>query len=155
MLIQANYSKRFSKGEKGFVQGIKDSIPGFSITYQENDDVFIRENMYVEHATVDDLKKKLDCDNIHRSTESPNHHNSIQEHLKDIILRDLIKDDGEKMKSKDVWKDTRTYDRSYSFPEVLDHDHHPHEVHAYAARIIPNTVDEDESTLVNWNGRYG
>jgi hypothetical protein len=39
------------------------------------------------------------------------------------------------------------YDRSYSFPEVLDHDRHPNEVHAYAARIIPNTVDKDELTL--------
>jgi hypothetical protein len=36
------------KEEKDFVQGIKDSIPGFSITYQKNDDVFIKENMYVE-----------------------------------------------------------------------------------------------------------
>ncbi len=67
--------------------------------------------------------------------------------MKEIILRDLIKDDEEKMRSKDVWKDTSTYNRSYSFPEVLDHDHHPHEVHAYAARIIPNTVDKGELTL--------
>jgi hypothetical protein len=29
----------------------------------------------------------------------------------------------------------------------LDHDHHPLEVHAYAARIIPITVDKDELTL--------
>ncbi len=62
--------EKVSKGEKLFVQGIKDSIPGFSITYQENDDVFIKESVYVEHITVDDLKKKLD--NIYRSTESPN-----------------------------------------------------------------------------------
>ena len=29
----------------------------------------------------------------------------------------------------------------------MDHDHHPHEVHAYAARIIPSPVDKDELTL--------
>ena len=50
---------KVSNGEKVFVEGVKDSIPGFSITYQEGDDVFIKEDMFVEHITVNDLKKKL------------------------------------------------------------------------------------------------
>ena len=49
-------------GEKIFVEGVKDVIPGFSITYQENDDMFIKEdsNLFVHHITVDEFKKELD-----------------------------------------------------------------------------------------------
>ena len=38
---------KVSNGEKVFVEGVKDLIPGFSITYQEGDDVFIKEEMFV------------------------------------------------------------------------------------------------------------
>jgi hypothetical protein len=33
-----------SNGEKIFVEGVKDSIPGFSITFQDNEDMFIKED---------------------------------------------------------------------------------------------------------------
>ena len=39
------------------VGGDKDSIPGFSITDQENDDMFIKKgsNMFVEHIAVNEF----------------------------------------------------------------------------------------------------
>ena len=40
--------------------------------------------------------------------------------------------------------DPKTYDRSYSLHEVLEHGNHPEEIHAYAAKIAPNVVDKDE-----------
>jgi hypothetical protein len=45
-----------------FVKEVKDSIPGFSITIQDNEVMFIKEHnaMYVEHIIVDEFKKKLD-----------------------------------------------------------------------------------------------
>ena len=43
--------------------------------------------------------------------------------------------------------DPKTYDRSYSLHEVLEHGNHPEEIHAYAAKIAPNVVDKDELTL--------
>ena len=137
--------QKVSNGEKVFVEGVKGSIPGFSITYQENDDMFIKEDMYVEHISVTDFKKKLD--DIYRSTESPNQYNSIHDNIKDIILNDLIREDEERNRGKDVWKDQQTYDRSFSCPEVLEPEKFPGEVHAYAARIIPNVLDKDELTL--------
>jgi hypothetical protein len=33
------------------------------------------------------------------------------------------------------------------FPEVLEHDKYPEEVHAYAAKTIPNSFDKDELKL--------
>jgi len=78
-----------------------DSIPGFSIT-------------------VDEFKKKLDT--IYRSTELPSQFYSVYDSIRDIILKDLIREDEERMQTKDVWKDHQTYDRSFSFPEVLEHD---------------------------------
>ncbi len=51
------------------------------------------------------------------------------------------------MQTKDVWKDHQTYDRSFSFPEVLEHDKYPEEADAYAAKTIPNSFDKDELTL--------
>jgi hypothetical protein len=113
-----------SNGEKVFVEGVKGSIPGFSITYQENDDMFI-EDMYVEHISVTDFKKKLD--DIYRSTESPSQYNTIHDNIKDIILNDLIREDEERNRRKDIWKDQQTYDRSFSCPEVLEHDKFPGE----------------------------
>ena len=61
--------QKLSNGEKVFVEGVKDSIPGFSIIFQDNEDMFIKEDnaMFVEHITVDEFKKKLDT--IYRSTE--------------------------------------------------------------------------------------
>ncbi len=50
---------KVSNGEKVFVEGVKDLILGFSITYQEGDDVFIKEEMFVEHITFNGLKMKL------------------------------------------------------------------------------------------------
>ena len=38
---------------------------------------------------------------------------------------------------------------SLSFPQVLGHDHHPGEVHAYAARLAPNLADKDELALAH------
>jgi hypothetical protein len=35
--------QKVANGEKICVEGVDDSIPGFSITYQENDDMFIKE----------------------------------------------------------------------------------------------------------------
>jgi len=54
--------QKLSNGEKVFVEGVKDSIPGFSITFQDNEDMFIKEDnaMFVEHINVDEFKKKLD-----------------------------------------------------------------------------------------------
>ena len=51
------------------------------------------------------------------------------------------------MKSKNVWKNQSAYDRSYSFPEVLEHDQYPEEVNAYAAKTVPNVFGSDELTL--------
>ncbi len=93
-----------SNGEKIFVEGVKDSIPGFSTTFQDNEDMFIKEDnaMYVQHITVDEVKKQLD--NIYRSTESPSQFYSIHDTIKDIILKDLIREDEERMQSKDIWE---------------------------------------------------
>ena len=56
--------------------------------------------MFVEHITVNDLKKKLN--EIYSSTESMNQYNEIQDNLKEIILRDLIREDEEKMRQKSI-----------------------------------------------------
>jgi hypothetical protein len=58
-----------SNGEKVFVERVKGYTPGFSesITYQENEDRFIKEDMFVEDISVKEFKKKLD--EIYRSTE--------------------------------------------------------------------------------------
>jgi hypothetical protein len=58
----------------------------------------------------------------------------VHDNIRDIILKDLIREDEERMQTKDVCKDHQTYDRSFSFPEVLEHDKYPEEVHAYAAK---------------------
>jgi hypothetical protein len=139
--------QKVSDGEKVFVEGVKDSFPGFSISYQENEDMFIKEgsNMFVEHITVEDFRKKLD--NIYQSTESPTKFYSIQDSIKEIILNELIQEDEERMRTKDLLSDSRTYDRSFSFPEVLEHDKYSDEVHAYTAKIAPNVFDKDELTL--------
>jgi hypothetical protein len=97
--------QKLSNGEKVFVKVGKDSIPGFSITFQNNEDMFIKEDnaMFVEHITVDEFKKKLDT--IHRSTELPSQLYSVHDNIRDIILKDLIREDEERMQTKDVRKD--------------------------------------------------
>ena len=102
-------------------------------------------NMYVEQITVQEFKQKLD--DIYRTTESPTQFYSVHDNIKEIIMNDLIREDEEKMRSKDVWKNQTTYDRSFNLPDVLEHDKHPEEVHAYAARTAPNVFGSDELTL--------
>ncbi len=57
---------------------------------------------------------------IYRSTESPSLFFSIDDNIKDIIIKDLIREDDGQMQSKDVWKQKQAYDRSFSFPEILE-----------------------------------
>ncbi len=97
-----------SNGEKIFVEGVKDSIPGFSITFQDNEDMFIKEDntMFVEHITVDEVKKKLDT--IYRPTKLPSQFNSVHDTIREIILKDLIREDEERKQTKDVWKHHQT-----------------------------------------------
>ena len=138
--------QRVSDGEKVFVEGVNDSIPGFSIAYQENDDIFIKEgsNMFIEHITVEKYKKKLD--HLSQSAASYNRFDSILDNITEIFLHELIREDEERMQTNDMLNYTKTYDRSYSFPEVLEleDDKYPDEVHAYAAKIAPNVVDKDK-----------
>ena len=117
--------QKVADGEKVFVEGVQGSIPGFSISFQDEEDMFIKKdgNMFVEHISVQEFKKKLD--DIYRSTESPTQFYSIHYSIKEIIMNDLIREDEERMRSKDVWKSQSTYDRSFSLSEVLEHDKHP------------------------------
>jgi hypothetical protein len=66
---------------KSLLRELKDLIPGFSITYQENDDMAIKEgsNMLVEHITAEEFKRRLDS--IDQSTASPNKFYSMQDYL--------------------------------------------------------------------------
>ena len=139
--------QKVSDGEKVFVEGVQGSIPGFSISFQDQEDMFIKKdgNMFVEHITVDEFKQKLD--DIYRTTESPTQFYSIHDNIKEIIMKDLIQEDEERTKSKDVWKNQSKYDKTYSFPEVLEHDQYSEEVHAYAAKTVPNVFGSDELTL--------
>ena len=115
------------------MEGVNDSIPGFTISYQEGDDVFIKEDILVEQITVADLKKKMT--QIYNTTESMDRFIKYHEGLKEIIMEDLLRQDNERMRAKqDVLNDTQTYDRSYPMPEILEHDQHPDKVHAYAAK---------------------
>ena len=113
--------QKVSDGEKVFVEGVHGSLPGFSISFQDQVDMFIKKdgNMLVEHITVAEFKQKLD--DIYRTTESPTQFYSIHDNIKEIIMKDLVQEDEERMKSKDIWKNQSTYDRSYSFPENLEH----------------------------------
>jgi hypothetical protein len=101
--------QKLSNGEKVFVGGVKDSVPGFSITFQDKEDMFIKEDtaMFVEHINVDEFKKKRDT--IYRSTELPSQFYSVHDNIRDTILKDLIREDEERMQTKDVWKDHQTY----------------------------------------------
>ncbi len=63
--------------------------------------------MFVEHITVDEFKKKFDT--IYRSTELPSQFYSVHDHIRYMILKDLIREDEERMQTKDVWKDHQAY----------------------------------------------
>ena len=52
--------QKVSNGEKVFVEGVEGSIPGLSISYQVNDDMFITEDIFVENISVTEFKNKLD-----------------------------------------------------------------------------------------------
>ncbi len=52
--------QKVSNRGKVFVEEIKGSIPGFSITCQENDGMCLKEDMFVEHISVTEFKKKID-----------------------------------------------------------------------------------------------
>jgi hypothetical protein len=56
--------------------------------------------MPVEHINVDEFKQKLD--DINRTTESPTQFYSNHDNIKDIIMKDLIQEDKERMRSKEV-----------------------------------------------------
>jgi hypothetical protein len=72
---------------------------------------------------VDEFKKKLDT--IYRSTELPSQFYSVHDNIGDIILKNLIREYEERMQTKDDWKDHQPNDRSFLFPEVLEHDKYP------------------------------
>ena len=59
--------QKVADGEKVFVERVQGSIPGFSISFQDDEDIFIKKdgNMCVEHITVQEFKQKLD--DIYRS----------------------------------------------------------------------------------------
>ncbi len=63
--------QKVSVGEEVFVEAVQGSTPGFSILFQDQEDMFIKKdgNVYVEHITVNEFKQKLD--DIHKTTESP------------------------------------------------------------------------------------
>ncbi len=92
---------------------------------------------------------KAKIDEIYRSTESLSQYNS----LRLVCKNDLIRADEERMRSKDVLEDHQTYNRSFSCPEVFQHDKYPGEVHEYAARIAPNILDKDELTSAQAKGK--
>jgi hypothetical protein len=58
----SEWFQKVSDGEKVFVEGIQGSIPGFSISFQDQEDRFIKKdgNLYVEHITVDEFKQRLE-----------------------------------------------------------------------------------------------
>ncbi len=62
-------------------------------------------------------------------------------------LNELIQEDGESMLIKDFLNDPKSYDRSYSLPEVLKNDMYTGEVHIYAAKRTPVFVDKCELKL--------
>jgi hypothetical protein len=89
--------QRVSNGEKVFVEGAEGISPGFSVEYQENEDMLIKEDpkTFVEHITVDHFKKK--SSDVYRLTESTSKFYSIQDDVKDIVLKELIQKDEQKM----------------------------------------------------------
>ena len=128
--------RKVSNGEKVLVEGVEGSIPGFSIAYQENDDMFTKEDMFVGHISV--TKFKNIPHKIYQSTESPSQYNAIHDNIKDTILNEIIREDEDRMRRKDVWKGRQTYNRSFPCPTVLEHDKFPEEVLANTARIALN-----------------
>jgi hypothetical protein len=115
--------------------------------------MFIKEEiaMYVDHITVDEFKKVLSLfiDQLNYQASWFAQFYYVHDNIRDLIRWDLIREDEERMQTKAAWKDHQTYDRSFSFPEALEHDKHPEEVNAYAAKTIPNGFDRDELTHID------
>ena len=76
----------------------------------------------------------------------------IHDNIKDIILNYLVREEEERMRKNDVWKDQHAFDRSFSCPAVPEHDKYSEEVHLYTARIAPHVFDKDELTLAQAQG---
>ena len=55
----------------------------------------------------------------------------------------------EKTKSKDVRKNQSKYDKLHSFPDVLEHDQDPEEVHAYHCSLCSKNRSRRPWKLVN------
>ncbi len=75
--------QKVSNREREFVEGVNGSIPGPSIFFQDQEDMFIKKdgNMYVEHVTVEEFKKKLRDLYL-----SPSQYSKIQDNIRMIIL---------------------------------------------------------------------
>ena len=80
--------QKVSNGEKVFVEGVEGSIPGSSIACQENDDMYIKEDMFVEHISVAEFKDKLD--EIYQLTESPSQNDVIHDNIKERLDPPLL-----------------------------------------------------------------
>jgi hypothetical protein len=52
------------------------------------------------------------------------------------------------MPSKEIWNNQQAYDRSFSFPEILEHGKYPEEVHVYAVKTVLNAIYKDALILV-------
>jgi hypothetical protein len=65
--------------------------------------VFIKKledrNMYLKHITVDEFKQTLG--DIYKTAESRTQFYSMHDNIKEIIIKDLIQEDEERMKPKD------------------------------------------------------
>jgi hypothetical protein len=97
MLIPVNYFKRCRMGRKYSLRESKIIFQDSQSHFKTTKTCSLKEDnaMYVQHIAVDEFKKKLDS--IYRSTESPSQFYSIHDTIKDIILKDLIREDEEQM----------------------------------------------------------
>jgi hypothetical protein len=71
--------------------------------------------MYVQHITVDEFKKKLDS--IYRSTKLPSQFYSTHDTIKDIILKDLIREDRSECNRKIYGKTNKLVIDHFLFPK--------------------------------------
>ena len=93
-----------------------------SVSYGEGDEMFAREGtqMEVEKFTLSDFNAKLIV--IFDTANSMREYNNVRDHIKQVILDDLIREDGERMQSKDVLDDDTLYNKSFSLNSTLKHD---------------------------------
>ncbi len=61
-------------------------------------------------------------------------------------MEQLIREDQEKMSSNEVFQDTGSYNKAYSFTALLAHDEYPETAAAYAAKV-KNPLGSDDLTL--------